>query len=79
MYTTLNLYIHPAETHRILKFLFHRMGRLVPAHKEPPYKSNPINCLTANHDPKVLNVKVRNIPMVRRAKVRWFCMSNSDG
>ena len=33
-YTTLNLYIHPAETHRLLKFLFHKMGRLVPAHNE---------------------------------------------
>ena len=33
-YYTLNLYIHPAETHRLLKFLFHRMGRLVPAHKK---------------------------------------------
>ena len=32
IYTTLNLYIHPAETHRLLKFLYHRMGRLVPAH-----------------------------------------------
>ena len=32
IYTTLNLYIHPAETHRLLKFLFHIMGRLVPAH-----------------------------------------------
>ena len=29
---TLKLYIHPAETHRLLKFLFHIMGRLVPAH-----------------------------------------------
>ena len=27
---TLNLYIHPAETHRLLKLLFHKMGRLVP-------------------------------------------------
>ena len=32
IYTTLNLYIHPAETLRLLKFLFHRIGRLVPAH-----------------------------------------------
>ena len=30
----LKLYIHPAETHRLLKFLFHIMGRLVPAHKK---------------------------------------------
>ena len=36
IYTTLNLYIHPAETHRLLKFLFHRMGRLVPAHNQIP-------------------------------------------
>ena len=34
IHTTLNLYIHPAETHRLLKFLFHRMGRLMPAHNE---------------------------------------------
>ena len=32
IYSTLNLYIHPAETHRLLKFSFHIMGRLVPAH-----------------------------------------------
>ena len=31
---TLKLYNHPAETHRLLKFLFHIMGRLVPAHKD---------------------------------------------
>ena len=31
---TLKLYIHPAETHRLLKFLFHIMGRLVPAHNK---------------------------------------------
>ena len=30
----MNLYIHPAETHRLLKFLFHRMGRLVPDHNK---------------------------------------------
>ena len=29
------IYIHPAETHRLLKFLFHIMGRLVPAHNKP--------------------------------------------
>ena len=29
MYTTLNLCIDPAETQKLLKFLFHRMGRLV--------------------------------------------------
>ena len=27
VYTTLNLYIHPAETHRLLKFLFHSSCR----------------------------------------------------
>ena len=31
---TLKLYNHPAETHRLLKFLFHIMGRLVPAHNK---------------------------------------------
>ena len=31
---TLKLYNHPAETHRLLKFLFHIMGRLVPAHND---------------------------------------------
>ena len=30
---SVKIYIHPAETHRPLKFLFHIMGRLVPAHK----------------------------------------------
>ena len=29
---TLKLYNHPAESHRLLKFFFHIMGRLVPAH-----------------------------------------------
>ena len=38
IYTSLNLYIHPAETHRLLKFLFHIMGRLVPAHNKNKFK-----------------------------------------
>ena len=33
-YTTLNSHDHPAETHRLLKFLYHRMGWLVPAHND---------------------------------------------
>ena len=31
---SVKIYIHPAETHRYLKFLFHIMGRLVPAHNK---------------------------------------------
>ena len=31
---SVKIYIHPAETHRLLKFLFHIMGRLVPAHNK---------------------------------------------
>ena len=31
---SVKIYIHPAETHRFLKFLFHIMGRLVPAHNK---------------------------------------------
>ena len=40
IYITLNSYIHPAETHRLLKFLFHKMGRLVPAHNDKPVQSS---------------------------------------
>ena len=31
---SVKIYIHPAETNRLLKFLFHIMGRLVPAHNK---------------------------------------------
>ena len=48
IYTTLNLYIHSAETHRLLKFLFHRMCRLVSAINEINNLINMTNGLIFN-------------------------------